>query len=251
MTRGLAGLALIALIAGCGSATAAATTTTTTTPSSSSPSPPARSPSVPASSTPVPSADTEEVEVITTGVGAYDLQVVPVALLRNRAARHDATAVVVTFTVRWPGGAHLLAVSPVSLGPGETLAVAALCTDACQGATTASASVQVGGWSSAPVTQLPPAPATFVCGSPCAGRGGFEGAVTASLRGSLAPGTVVNLFASCTSAGGRIVGGGVTTVVWGSGASPANAPATPRPASVPVLTAARPSACQVDGSPAG
>ncbi len=239
MTRELAGLALVALLAGCGSAS---------TPST--PSAPARSPSPPARSTPAPSADTEAVAVIATGVGAYDLQVVPVALLRNLAARHDATAVVVTFTVRRPGGAHLLAASAVSLGPGETLAVAALCTDACQDATTASASVRVGGWSSAPVTQVPPAPATFVCGSPCAGRGGFEGAATASLRGSLAPGTVVNLFASCTSAAGRIVGGGLTTVVWGSGAGPADAPATPRPASVPVLTAARPSACQVDGSPA-
>ena len=206
---------------------------------------PSRSPAVTSSPTPSPTAsaaaDDEQVSVTASGVGDYDLQAIPVAVLRNLATGHTALRVEAAFAVRHPGGVYDLDAPPVSLAPGEVLAVAALCTDACRGATGTAVTVTVGSWTSGGEPGLSPSTATYACGSPCAGNGGFEGDASGTLSGSVAAGTPVDLFASCTSATGTIVGGGITQTVW-SGAS------TPVAVSVPVLVSAQPDACNLYGA---
>jgi hypothetical protein len=172
-----------------------------------------------------------------SGVGAYDLQAYPVAVLHNEASAHIAAGVVVNFTVRFRGGAYSLASEPVSLAPGETLAVTALCTDSCEGATSTDVSVTVGGWQAGERTVISATAATYACGSPCAGSVGYEGDVSATLSGQVASGTLVSVSATCEDGTGAIVGGGLLQTVWPGGGSTA--------ASVPVLVSAPPALCQL------
>jgi hypothetical protein len=197
-------------------------------------------PSTPASertASPSTAPDTEQVTATASGVGAYDLQVYPVAVLHNEASAHIAAGVVVNFTVRFPGGSYSLASEPVSLAPGETLAVTALCTDSCEGATSTDVSVTVGGWQAGERTVISATAATYACGSPCAGSVGYEGDVSATLSGQIASGTLVSISATCEDGTGAIVGGGLLQTVWPGGGSTA--------ASVPVLVSAPPALCQL------
>lgn len=206
---------------------------------------PSRSPSptdaATPSPTPSPAADDEQVSVTASGVGDYDLQAIPVAVLRNQASAHTAESVVARFAVRHPGGVYDLGAPPVSLAPGEVLAVAALCTDVCRGAVGTDVTVTVGGWTSGGQQALSASTAAYTCGSPCAGNGGFEGDVSGTVSGSVAAGTPVDLFASCTSPTGAIVGGGITQTVWSGTANPVTV-------SVPVLVSARPDSCALYGA---
>ncbi len=172
-----------------------------------------------------------------SGLGAYDLQVYPVAVLHNQASAHIATGVVVGFTVQFPGGTYSFAAEPVSLAPGETLAATALCTGSCEGATSTAVSVTVGGWEAGERTVISASPATYACGSPCAGSVGYEGDASATLSGQVAAGTLISVSAACQDGTGAIVGGGLLPTVWPGGGS--------MPASVPVEVSAQPASCRL------
>ena len=230
MVRTLAAAVLLVAVAACGGPAAHSASPV---PSPSHSSAPSTTPTASASSAP----DDETVDLVTSGFGSYDLQVYPVAVLHNEASAHIAAGVVVNFTVRFRGGAYSLASEPVSLAPGETLAVTALCTDSCEGATSTDVSVTVGGWQAGERTVISATAATYACGSPCAGSVGYEGDVSATLSGQVASGTLVSVSATCEDGTGAIVGGGLLQTVWPGGGSTA--------ASVPVLVSAPPALCQL------
>ena len=110
-----------------------------------------------ATSTSSPTADDETLQVFASGLGGYELDTNPVAVLHNLAADHTATGVVVTFTVHFPGGTYSISSSPdMSLFPGQTLAVATTCNRACDDskATSTDVAVAVGSWVSGGGTPL-------------------------------------------------------------------------------------------------
>src|SRR5207302_5631995 len=131
----------------------------------------------------------------------------PVAVLHNDAAAHAARKVVVHFVTR-RGAARLGALDavPVNLVAGETLAVSADCTDACDGATAAAVTLTVGAWVVAHGIEPTAGPATYRCGTCRAGHGYGEahGSISAAGLGS---GAAVIAFAVCLRGAG-IVGGG-------------------------------------------
>ncbi len=182
----------------------------------------------------------ERVAIESTGVGAFDLVAIPVAVLHNQATHHGAAQVVVHFaTTR--SGARLGSLDsvPVNLGPGETLAVTADCTDACTGASSATATVSVGAWVDAPGVTLSAGPAAYRCETCRPGRG--HGDVTGTVRvGHLGLGAAVVLFAMCANGGGGIIGGGSVPAVWPGTTSLA--------VDVPVLVSARPARCSLGAS---
>lgn len=187
--------------------------------------------------TPTPAPDTEQVSITASGFGAYDLQVYPIAVLANAASAHTATGVTVSFTVQFSGGSYQLSTEPVSLGPGETLAVTALCTDACDGANAIQATPTVGGWATGPRVVISGSSAPYTCGSPCSGDPGYEGSVSGTLTGQVPSGTLVTVTAVCQNGAGNIVGGGSASSLWPAG--------TTAPAYVSVLTSTQPASCQL------
>lgn len=222
-----------ALSAACGSATStpSAKATTSTTHTSTSPAASA-------------AADNLTVTVATTGVGAWQLVAIPVAMLKNNAAHHGAAAVVVHFVTHGPGGGTLgsLDSEPVNLAPGETLPVAADCTDGCNGATTTDVKVDVGSWTTASGPFFTAVAGTFQCGTgACNGGGRGQGTVSGQLTVSrLAADVSIVEFAVCTDSGGTIIGAGTTQTIWPGGAT-----ATAR---VPVIVNNAPAACQLSAS---
>jgi hypothetical protein len=198
-----AGVALVA--AGCGSSSGATPPLT-----------PIHSPTP--VSTPTLAPDQETVQITATGVGGFDLVTIPVAVLHNAASRHGAAMVVVHFVTHRADGRTLGSLDsvPVNLGPGETLAVTANCTDACVGASGTDAAVRVGAWVDRPGVALAAGPAAYRCSNCGAGRGhgNTTGTVTAS---HLAEGAAVVVFASCVDEGGTILGGGSEVIVWPGG----------------------------------
>jgi hypothetical protein len=214
--------------------------TAANSPGTARPSPTATpSPTTSAPGTPSASAapDDEQVEVVASGFGAYDLQVYPVVVLQNLATAHTATAVVVSFTVRFSGGSYALSAEPVSIAPGETLADTVLCTDSCVGATGSSATVTVGGWTAGDHPVISGSSGSFACGSPCPGNPGYQGNVTGTLSGQVPSGTLLDVSAVCMDSGGAIVGGGLQPRFWPGGTSAAE--------SVPVEVRATPASCQL------
>ncbi len=211
-----------------------------------SPSGTTRSPATPThSATPVPTPtlppDQEIVVVTATGVGTFDLATIPVALLHNTASRHGASMVVVHFVTHRSDGRTLGSLDsvPVNLGPGETLAVTADCTDACVDASGTAATVAVGAWVGKPGISLAAGPAAYLC-SNCGsghGHGDTTGSITAP---HLADGAAVVVFASCVVADGSIVGGGSEEIVWPGGPS--------LTVDVPVLVNSAPATCQLGAS---
>lgn len=225
-----AGLAL--LLAACG--TPSATTTPTASPHRPTPSP---------SPSPTPQPDTETVTVTATGVGAWQLVAIPVAILHNDAQRHGAEQVVVHFTTHSPGGrTGSLTSAAVNIAPGETLPVAADCTDGCNGATSTDAAVSIGQWTPSVGPVFAAGAAAYECGTGACRGGHGEGSATASLttRSAVAADAPLVAFAACTGAGGAIVGAGVTETSWPGGGA-----ATVR---VPVIVNASPAACSVGAS---
>ena len=225
-----AGLAL--LVAGCGSPSGPSPSPRTSHPPSPTPSP-----------SPAPGPDTETVTVTASGVGAWQLVAIPVALLRNDAHRHGAEEVVVHFTTHSPSGATgSLSSTAVDLAPGETLPVAADCTDGCNNATSTDVSVSVGLWTPAVGPSFSAGPAAYACGSGACGGGHGQGSATAPVTAtsSLAEGVAVAAFAACTNAAGAIVGAGVTTTSWPGG--------TTATVKVPVIVNSAPAACSVGAS---
>ena len=203
--------------------------------------PPTPTHSPTAVSTPTLAPDQETVVITATGVGSFDLVTIPVAILHNAASRHGAAMVVVHFVTHRSGGRTLGSLDsvPVNLGPGETLAVTANCTDACVGASGTDAAVRVGAWVDRPGVSLAAGPAAYHCSNCGAGRGhgNTTGTVTAS---HLAEGAAVVVFASCVGADGMILGGGSEVIVWPGG------PALN--VGVAVLVNSPPATCQLGAS---
>ena len=221
-----AGLAV--LLAACGSPSGATPTPSPTPHPTPTPSP---------SPTPTPAPDTETVTVTATGVGSWQLVAIPVATLHNDANRHGAEEVVVHFTTHGPSGTGTLSSEAVNLAPGETLPVAADCTDGCNGATSTDAMVTVGLWTLSVGPSFPAGPAGYQCGTGACSGGHGEGSASATMTASssVPEGASVVAFASCTAAGGAIVGAGVTTTSWPGGASST--------VKVPVIVNSPPAAC--------
>jgi hypothetical protein len=148
------------------------------------------------------------------------LAAIPVAVIHNDAHAHAATGVIVHFSTHRGNGAQLgsLDAVPVNLLAGETLAVAANCTDACNNAAGANATVTVGHWLDTAGISVTATGATYQCGT-CRGGHGYgrvNGMLTAA---GLASNAAVVAFAVCHGAGGAILGGGVSQLVWPGGTS--------------------------------
>ncbi len=189
------------------------------------------------SPTPLP-PDTMSVGVVGLGIGTFDLAAIPVASLKNEARFHGAASVVVHFVTRRAGRTlgSLNSVA-VNLGPGETLAVTADCTDACSGATSVRATVTVGSWPTSIGPVFATASAAYAC-QPCRSGHGY-GNVRAMLTPSSAvsAGVAVVGFAVCENRAGVILGGGSEQFVWEAGGSLA--------AEIPVVLNAAPSSCSL------
>jgi hypothetical protein len=192
------------------------------------------------STTPLP-RDTMTVSVLASGVGTFDLAAIPVAELKNDAKFHGAASVIVHFVTHRSGGnlGSLESVA-VNLAPGETLAVTADCTDACNGATSVSATVEVGSWPTAIGAVFTTASARYSC-QPCHSAHGFgevKGTLTPS--STIAAGQAVVAFAVCRNRAGALLGGGSEEFVWQSGATLS--------ADVPVVVNAAPASCSLGAS---
>jgi hypothetical protein len=228
----LAGLTVVALSACSG------TTAPSPTPSPS----PSPTPDPTPSATPPP-PDTQTVGVLAVGIGTFDLAAIPVAELKNNAKFHGAASVVVHFVTHRSGRTLGSLDSPaVNLVPGETLAVTADCTDACNGATGVDVTVTVGSW---PITVGPvfaTAAAKYTCQSCRAGHGYGDVKGTLTPSASISAGRAVVAFAVCRNTSGVIVGGGSEQFVWQAGGSLA--------ADIPVVVNTAPHACSLGASSA-
>ncbi len=222
----LAGAGALVLAACSGTA---ATTPTPTPVATPTPSP-----------TPLP-PDTLTVTAVADGVGTFDLAAFPVANLKNNAMYHGAAMVVAHFVTHRSGKTlGSLESAAVNLGPGETLAVSADCTDACNGATSVTVTISVGSWPTDVGATFPTASAAFSC-SPCRAGHGF-GDVKGTLKpsASLASGSPFVAFAVCHNAAGVILGGGTEEFHWPAAAS--------FEVDVPVVLNAAPSSCSLGAS---
>jgi hypothetical protein len=205
---------------------------------------PTPTPTPAASATPSPTPlppDTLTVSVLATGVGSFDLAAFPVATLRNNAAYHGAAMVVAHFVTHRSGKAlGSLESVAVNLGPGETLAVSADCTDACDGATSVGVTVTIGSWPVDPGPIFATTAARYSC-APCRSGHGFGNAAgTLTPSASLASGSPVVAFAVCHNAAGVILGGGTEEFIWQGG--------TTLPVNVPVVINAAPASCGLGAS---
>jgi hypothetical protein len=203
---------------------------------------PARTASPAPSSTPTPlPPDKLTVAVLAAGVGTFALAAIPVAELKNNAAFHGAASVIAHFVTHRSGRTlGSLDSVPVNLGPGETLAVTADCTDACNGATSASVSVTVGSWPTSIGAVYKTAPAAYSC-HPCRAAHGYGDAKGTLTAGSaIASGSAVVGFAACRNRAGTILGGGSAELVWPGGTS--------LHMDIPVVVNAPPASCTLGAS---
>jgi hypothetical protein len=213
---------------------AACSGTAASTPTPSHAPPPTPTP------TPLP-PDTQTISVLADGVGTFDLAAFPVANLKNNASYHGSALVVAHFVTHRSGRTlGSLDSVAVNLGPGETLAVSADCTDACNGATSVSVTVTVGSWPTSVGAIFPTVPAVYSC-SPChTGHGFGDAKATLVPSSTLASGDPVVAFAVCHNAAGVIIGGGTEEFVWQAGTSLA--------VTVPVVINSAPASCAVGAS---
>ncbi len=220
---------------GCGTLLLAACGSTPATPT-----PTARP--IPATPRPTPSAapDVERIDVTATGVGTWQLVAVPVAVLHNVATHAGVSGVIVHFTLTRGGRAISSLDSPaVTLYPAETLVVTSYqCTDyPCYTADGVSVTVTPGTWGSLPGTAPAAATAPFRCTRSCVGHGQWD--VPISVGGPvLLQNEQVDLFASCSNAAGRIIGGGSRQLLWPQAGGTLNL-------EVPVIVNSSPASCQV------
>lgn len=209
-------------------------------------SPPTPTPAPTATATPAPSPtplppDTLAVGVLGIGIGTFDLAAFPVARLENEAKYHAAASVVVRFVTHRAGRTlGSLDSVAVNLGPGETLAVTADCTDACNNATSVAATVTVGSWPTSIGPVFTTASATYAC-QPCHAAHGY-GSVKGTLRPStpVSAGVAVVGFAFCQNSAGVILGGGSEQFIWQAGSS--------LTVDVPVVLDAAPASCALGAS---
>lgn len=228
----LAGVVVMLLAACSGTATPTSTPTPRATPTPT--------PTPTPSPTPLP-PDTMSVGVLGIGIGTFDLAAIPVASLRNDAKFHGAASVVVHFVTHRSGRTlGSLDSVPVNLRPGETLAVTADCTDACNGATSVVATVTVGSWPTSIGPTFTTASAAYAC-QPChSGHGYGDVKTTLTPSSAVSAGVAVVGFAVCENRSGAILGGGSEQFVWQAGPSLS--------ADIPVVLNAAPSSCSLGAS---
>ena len=189
--------------------------------------------------------DVQRIDLGATGVGVYQLVTVPVVLIHNASTQHAALGLVAHFTPSRADNHPLdrLDSPPINLAPGESLAVAANCTDTCGGATHTDVTVSVASWGDV-------AKAPLISGGAGAyARGGGGGAGFGEVSGSLSAATVptgaaFSSIAVCYDAAGAIVGGGTNQSVWSVAGSA-------QPTSVSVIVSVQPSRCEVYGAVGG
>ncbi len=208
---------------------------------SPSPSPtPART-LVPTPTATTPPPDTLTVTVLSLGVGTFDLAAIPVATLKNNARFHGAASVKAHFVTHRSGRAlGSLESVAVNLAPGQTLAVTADCTDACNGATSVTATVTVASWPTGIGAVFPTLTASYSCGPCHAGHGYGNASGTLTPSSTIGAGGAVVGFAVCRNAAGVILGGGSEQFVWPGGAGLAVV--------VPVVVNAAPATCALGAS---
>jgi len=208
-------------------------------------SPPRATPTVRMSATAAPATpsaalapEVQRIDILATGIGTFQLVAVPVAVIHNSATRSVASGVLVHLTPTRAGRSLTPLLTPaLTLYPGQTLVVAANCTDSCVGADAASASATAAAWTPQPGAPLIATAGAFTCTVSCNGHGQWEVPITVGGPG-LVPNEQVELFATCTSAGGRLVGGGQRTLLWPQSGGTLDL-------TIPVIVSARPTACQV------
>jgi hypothetical protein len=221
--------AVAALLVACGSPAATPSPTPAPTPAPTTQAP-----------TPPPGPDVQRLDVVSTGIGVYELTTIPVALLRNAATRTAATAVKVRFAVLDSAG-HPIggadATIPIIV-PGQTMAIAARIEQSGSGLR-ATASVLGAQWT--PASPTPPLRVTgtaYTCGTcrPGPGYGTAAGTLSA------APGVTVStltLTGVCYDAGHAIVGGDTSVE---------SVTSLPRPIQEPVIVSAVPASCELYAS---
>ena len=230
MARALTALLTCLLLAACGSPAPSPTAKPTATPTPR------------ATPTPLP-PDTERIDVVSSGVGAYQLVAVPVAVVHNAATRTAAVGVVVHLTPTRGGGPTTpLQTSPLTIYPGETLVVSANYTDTCNDADGATVTVTPGTWSvlvGGPPTAKAPA---YTCRGGCGGHG-FGDVTTTITAPDTVKGTRMDLFVACSDASGALIGGGQRQVSW-----PQNGGSLDL--DIPVIVSTAVASCQVGASTA-
>lgn len=220
--------ATLALLCACGPSPAASPT----------PAPPRVTATAAPTSPPGP--EVQRVDVVASGAGVYQITTIPVALVRNLATRHAATAVQVRFALldaagKPVGGAD--ATLPF-IAPGQTMAIAARVEQSGSGLR-ATATVLGAQWTAAAaVAPLTVDGTTYACGTCRPGPG--YGTTAGTLRA--APGVTVStvtLTAVCYD-GGAITGGdtSIETVTT-----------LPRPVQEPVIVSAVPTRCDLYAAP--
>lgn len=159
-------------------------------------------------------AEQQRIDIVTTGVGTWQLVTVPVAVVHNAATRSVASGVFVHLTPTRGGRALTPLLTPaLTLYPGQTLVVAANCTDTCVGADGVSATVTGGAWAAATAAPLTATAGRVTCTLSCTGHGQWDVPVTVGSPG-LVQNEQVELFAACSNAAGTIIGGGQRTLLW-------------------------------------
>jgi hypothetical protein len=217
------------LLSGCGSGPVTGPTATATP-----------RPTATATPRPTPAPDVQRIDVLSTGVGTWQLVAVPVAIIHNAATHTGVSGVVVHFTLT-KGGKPLNALeSPqLTLYPGQTLVVTSYqCTDyPCYTADAVAVTVTPGTWAALPGAPLVATGGAFTCTRNCTGHGQWDVPITVGSPNLLAN-EQVDLFASCANAAGTIIGGGSRQLLWPQAGGSLNL-------EVPVIVNAPPASCQV------
>jgi hypothetical protein len=229
MRRFLFCAAVALLVGGCGSGSPTPTPPTATARATVAPTP-----------TPTLAPDVQRIDVLSTGVGTWQLVAVPVAVIHNVASRSGVSGVIVHFTLLKGGRALSSLESPqLTLYPGQTLVVTSYqCTDfPCYTADSVTVTVAPGTWATLPGTPLSAAGGAFKCTRGCTGHGQWDVPVSVASP-SLLANEQVDLFASCSNAAGSIIGGGSRQLLWPQAGGSLNL-------SVPVIVNAPPASCQV------
>jgi hypothetical protein len=217
------------LVGGCGSGSPTPTTPTPSPRATATPTP-----------TGTPAPDVQRIDVISSGVGTWQLVAVPVAVIHNAATRTGVSGVIVHFTLLKGGRTLSTLESPqVTLYPGQTLVVTSYqCTDyPCYTADSVTVTVGSGTWAALPGAPLAAAEGHFTCTRGCAGHGQWDVPISVASPDLLAN-EQVDLFASCSNAAGSIIGGGSRQLLWPQPGGSLNL-------SVPVIVNAPPASCQV------
>jgi hypothetical protein len=220
---------LAALLVGCGSGGV-------------TPSPSAAQPTATATParTPTPAPDVQRIDVVSTGVGTWQLVAVPVAIIHNVATRTGVSGVIVHFTLMKGAKALNALESPqLTLYPGQTLVVTSYqCTDyPCYTADSVAVTVTPGTWAALPGAPLTATGGAFKCTRSCSGHGQWDVPITVGSSQLLAN-EQVDIFASCSNAAGTIIGGGSRQLLWPQAGGSLNL-------AVPVIVNSAPASCQV------